>query len=192
MKYVPFIAEALLNCSGGDLVFDQPVQRSLFPDYQALLLFALRLHQATRLHFDLRFKILSTLLSFVLLDDPSLDPDRPARLKLMYDHDPKGLTSERVIQAGMPGAGPTMPVDFGGFAPIIEEDPTYEMEFLRQVGQGDFRFMLHGLHLKGAWQIFHEEGLFWKFRKLEDEYASTRKVLRLDRSAKTGKSLSDL
>jgi hypothetical protein len=111
MKFEPFIASSLTSQRHGDVYFHQPLQLSLLPEYQPPKSFVLRLHEATRLHYDLRFEILQTLFSLVLLGAPSLDPSRPTRAKLMSDHNPRYLGSERCIPAGQPGAGPTMPVD---------------------------------------------------------------------------------
>ena len=110
----------------------------------------------------------------------------------MEDHDPGYLESERVIPEGLPGAGPTMPVDLGSFIPIVCTHATYEMDILSQIDEGDFRFFMTGRHLKGGWQLLRRGGRFWDLRKLEDQHASTTQVLELDRSINTGKTLSEL
>lgn len=193
MKHEPFIAEALLTPRGKDPIrFDKPIQLSLLPEDQSPLRFVLRLHQATRLHFDFRIRILRTLFSFALPEAPCLDPDRPVRANLMEDHDPTHLESERVIPEGEVGAGPTMPVDLGTVVPLLQTAETYELDALKQIAKGDFRFTLHGHHLQGAWQLRQRQGMYWGLYKLEDEHASTTRVLTLDRSIKTGRTLEEL
>src|SRR5580658_9478977 len=113
MKFEPFITSKLLSQPRGQFRFGVPVQLSLIPEIQPGMNFALRLHDATHLHFDFRLQVLRTLFSLVLFEAPSLDPARTVRAKLMGDHDPRYLDSERVIPEGQPGAGPTMPVDLG-------------------------------------------------------------------------------
>ncbi|MGV3617362.1 MAG: DNA polymerase ligase N-terminal domain-containing protein [Fimbriimonas sp.] len=190
--FEPFIARALLSDAPGDVRFDRPVQLSLLPECQAELTFALRLHHATRLHYDLRLRILHTLLSFVLIEPPSLDPDRPVLAKLVPDHDPRYLDSERRIPDGEYEAGPTMPVDLGSFIPRLRTYDTYELEALHQLGKGDLQFTLHGHHLRGDWQLRARRGDHFEFRKLEDAHASRTRVLTLNRSVVTGKTLSEL
>ncbi|AIE85022.1 DNA polymerase ligase N-terminal domain-containing protein [Fimbriimonas ginsengisoli] len=192
MKFEPFIASALFSQPRGRIRFNVPVQLSLLPECQLPMSFALRLHHATTRHFDLRLRVLQTLFSLVLLGDPSLDPAKPVRAKLMGDHDPRYIDSERKIPEGQPGAGPTMPVDLGGFAPILRTYSTYELETLDQISRGDFQFTLTGRHLKGGWQLQRGQGDYWDFQKMDDEHASTSRVLVLDRSFKTGKTLEEI
>lgn len=192
MKFQPFIAPKLLSQPPGSVCFGVPLQLSLIPESQAPLSFALRLHDASRLHFDFRLQILNSLFSLVLFGPPSLDPARRVRAKLMADHDPHYLESEHVIPEGLPGAGPTIPVDLGKAVPIIKTYSTYEQEMPHQIARGDLGFKMNGQHLKGGWQLSSRDGEFWSLRKLGDEHASTTRVLRLDRSVKTGNTLDDL
>jgi bifunctional non-homologous end joining protein LigD len=192
MRFEPFIAPKLLRPRRGPFLFNVPVQLSLIPENQLGTNFALRLHDASRLHFDFRIQILGTLFCLVLFEAPSLNPARAVGARLMMDHDPRYLDSEHVIPHGHPGAGPTMPVDLGKCLPIVRTYATYEQEMLDQLARGDFRFTLNGRHLMGGWQLFSRGSDLWSLRKLEDEHASTTRILRLDRSVKTGDSLDDL
>jgi bifunctional non-homologous end joining protein LigD len=193
VKHEPFIAETLLAPQGKyGIRFGKAVQLSLLPELQTPLRFALRLHHATHLHFDLRIQILHTLFSFAMPEAPCLDPDKPVRATLMEDHDPSYLESERRIPEGEYGAGPTMPVDLGTLVPLVQAEETYELEALAQIARGDFRFTLEGHHLKGAWQLRLRQGKYWGLHKLPDEHASTTRILTLDRSIKTGRTLEEL
>ena len=192
MKFRPFIAQSLLPRPVGPVIFGVPTQLSLFPDHQAPLPFALRLHHATRLHFDFRIQVQNTLFSLVLFEPPSLNPSHVVRARLMGDHHPKFLPAECVIPAGRYGAGPTMPVDLGGIAPTLIKHSTYEMVILDQIAKGDVRFTMHGHHLKGEWQLLSRDWENWTLRKMKDEHSSVTKVLQLDRSVVTGNSLDDL
>jgi len=169
----------------------RPVQLPLFPDLQRWNPWVIRLHHATTLHYDLRFEHRGALISFVLAEPPSLNPDRWVVTKRMADHDPKHMMSERRIPKGSVGAGPTMPVDTGLYAPIFRQYRIHEEEIAFQLAEGDLRMQLTGTYLQGAWRLWAKRGQ-WRFQKLPDEYASKTTLLTLDRSIRTGKSLSDL
>lgn len=190
MKFEPFLADLLMSGSAGHMA--KPVQLSLMPEIQKAPKFVFRQHRATRLHFDFRLQVLRTGLSLVAMHEPSLDPDRPLEVRLMPDHDPKYFESERVIPEGQPGAGPTMPVDLGTYVPQGEMDSTYDCMTIAQLLEGDFRFTLFGTHLQGGWQLARKRADLWLLRKLEDEFASTDRVLVLDRSIKTGRTLDEV
>jgi len=190
-KFEPFIAAALRSKSPGDVFRKRAIQTSLFPEAQTALSFALRLHRATTLHYDFRLQVLNTLFSLVIDEPPSIDPAKSVRAKLMDDHDPSYLFSEIVIPEDQEGSGPTMPVDMGQYVPIMRRYETYETEMLDQLAEGDFRFTLRGEHLKGGWQLTGRRNA-WELRKLDDEHASTTKVLPLDRSVRSGMSLDEL
>ncbi len=80
------------------------------------LQFAIREHHATTEHWDFRFEFESRLLSFVSDIPPHLNPDQPIKLIRVKDHQLKYLLSERIIPAGMPGAGPTAVGDKGVYS----------------------------------------------------------------------------
>ena len=171
--------------------FGPAVQLSLIPDDQCWAPWVIRLHHATRLHYDLRFAMMGTLLSFALDEVPSLDPGKWVKARRMGDHDPKHLLSERRIPKGQPGAGPTMPVDTGTYAPVVELYSTHDLEMLHQLGRGDMYLLLQGRHMQGLWRLWGT-GEHWRLAKMPDEFASTTRELTLDVSIKTGKRLSDL
>src|SRR5579872_2827741 len=145
MKFDPFIAQAILTQTPGQVWFNRPVQLSLLPECQLGLRYSLRRHHATRLHFDLRIQIFQTLFSFALPQIPSLDPSKSVQAILMGDHDPRYLESERLVPEGQTGAGPMMPVDLGTVIPLIRTYETNELEALDQIRKGDFRFQIDGL-----------------------------------------------
>ena len=167
-----------------------PVQLPLFPDLQRWSRWVLKLHETSIVHYDFRLEMLGVLLSFVLLEPPSLDPDRWIEAKLVRDHDVKHIFSEHRIPAGSPGAGVTIPVDGGHYAPKMRKYVANDLEMLSQIGDGEVQIHLEGHHLQGGWQL-RGEGEEWQIRKLPDEHASWTRVLSLDRSFLTGKGLSD-
>lgn len=191
MHFHRFLYDALNRNLGPEAVC-APFQFALTGSKQTAKPFVLRLHDATRLHFDLRFQIFDTLFSLVLLEKLSLNPGRATRLKLMPDHNPNYLLSERVIPYDMPGAGATMPVDTGMFIPIGADGDSYDMEALRQIMDGTFRFFLDGTHLRGAWMLKRKRGDRWILAKLEDAYASQTTEPDLTRSILTGREIHEL
>jgi len=168
-----------------------PVQQTLFPEVQPPLWFCLRLHDATRLHYDFRIWILNTLFSIVLLDPLSSDPDCLTKVKIMADHDPNARLSERVIPADKPGGGPTMPVDDGACVPNLETYSDYPLEALHQLSRGKFRFTLEGRHLQGGWQLSHRRKDIWTLQKLVDNFAGTDPIAPTQ-SIKTGRTIDQL
>lgn len=168
-----------------------PIQFPLFVELQKWEPWAIRLHHATSLHYDLRFKHCGTLLSFVLYEVPSLDPAKSVLAKQMPDHDPRYLLSERKIPKGSPGAGPTMAVDTGGYAPVLRQYSTHDLEMICQLAGADVHLELTGTFLKGGWRLCRS-GDDWRFQKVADEHASNTRLLTLDKSIRTGKSLGDL
>lgn len=161
-------------------------------DLELPLQFALRLHHASRLHFDLRIWIYDSLLSFCLPEAPYIDPTREVEAIFMPDHNPKYLKSEWVIPKGRPGAGPTMPVDIGTVEVSGKIGSTPEREILRQLAEGNLRLTFLGSHLKGIWNIVRQRKGDWTFQNLADDEASQRFRLLLDRSSLTGRTHEEL
>lgn len=187
MAYHPFIAQGLAKAVTLGY-FDMPVQLGLFEDFQLELSFELRLHDATRLHYDFRIRMLKTLFSLVFLDDISIDPLVPSRVKVMPDHNPSNWGMEARMPHPKPGGAPTMPVDMGRCLPILKTYKTYELEFLHQLAQGELIFRLDGTHMKGAWRLIHAGGDIWRCYKVADEFAG-KGIIAPDHSIRTGKTL---
>jgi bifunctional non-homologous end joining protein LigD len=112
----------------------------MFANYRR---FVVKLHDATRLHFDFRLQYRGVYKSWVLLDGPCLDASQKRPAILVEDHAIND--SERVIPDGMYGAGTVMVWDWGHW--ITDQDIS---EALR-IGQLHFR--LEGHKLRGSWTL---------------------------------------
>lgn len=190
MKFDPFILQCLLTNPRELLTHGGPVQPPLDLGWRRPLEFALRRHRATREHLDFRIRIYDTLLSFCL-PDPLLRPDTEMEALLMADHNPNYLKSEWVIPAGMPGAGPTMPVDMGMIVPLGEMEATYEREMLRQLAKGELRFLFQGKRLKGIWELTRLSKE-WVFRMSQGQSETEKAPPSLDRSILTDRTLDEI
>ena len=189
MTNLPLAPEALFR-PGGRLT-GPPIQLPLFVDEQRLAPWVIRLHRSSFLRYDFRLQVCGALASFVLLEVPSLDPDRPVTAEMVGNHDRKFMLSERVIKEGQYDAGPTMPVDTGVFAPLIRRYAVHDLEIIDQLACGDLQLRLTGHYMKGGWRMTGR-GTKWLLQKMPDEHASATEVLKLDVSVVTGKRLDEL
>ena len=79
-------------------------------------LFTVKRHQATRLHFDLRFEVGEIVHSFAVVLGISRDPNVSREAVYVDDeHRVSGFTFEGVFPEGMRGAGPMLVWEYGGY-----------------------------------------------------------------------------
>ena len=107
---------------------------------------AVKEHQASRHHFDLRLQFNRSLLSWAILEGPSLCPGVRRTAIQVADHDCRYMISEWVIPEGRRGAGPVLLWDEGFWISL----PGCQniQECLRD---GCLKFVLECSKLKGAW-----------------------------------------
>jgi len=135
--------------------------------------FAVKKHRATSLHYDLRFEFEDVLLSWALPDGPS-DHAGACRIAIQVeDHNPRYMTSERVIPPGRRGAGPVMLWDEGFWIVL----PGYE-DIEECIRNGCLRFTLECHKLKGAWTLRRRSVAcqggrrqIWDLIKEDDQFA---------------------
>ena len=109
---------------------------------------AIKKHQASRLHYDLRLEFDGVLLSWVIPEGPSCRAGERRMAIEVGDHNPKYITSERVIPKGRYGAGPIMHWDGGSWVPLQGfEDVTKCLEM------GYLKFEFNCQKLKGIWTL---------------------------------------
>ncbi len=149
--------------------------------------FAVHEHRATRHHYDFSLQVGDMLLTWVLPDGPSLNPDHKQKAQETDLHNPRYIANERYIPAGHKGSGPKMLWDQGEYR---FDGATY-LEAVQTLQDGHFDFILQGQKLKGAWTLQRISGKSWTLAKKQDEHASTQDVRRLDRSVISQKRLND-
>lgn len=128
-------------------------------------MFVVQLHDATRLHYDLRLELGGTLKSWAVPRGPSYDPADKRMAVHVEDHPVEYADFEGVIPDGEYGAGPSICWDRGRWVAL--EDPVKGLE------KGKLLFQLHGYKLKGEWTLVrtarnpkdwllikHRDGLF--------------------------------
>src|SRR5688500_17289314 len=113
--------------------------------------FVVHLHDASRLHYDLRLEVGGVLKSFAVPRGPSLDP-REKRLAVnTEDHPIEYLDFEAVIPEGNYGAGAMILWDRGAVRYLegTAEDG---------IARGKIDFTLHGYKLRGRYALVKTSG----------------------------------
>jgi bifunctional non-homologous end joining protein LigD len=107
--------------------------------------FCVQLHDATRLHYDLRLEIDGTLASWAVPKGPSLDPAEKRLAVHVEDHPLEYVDFEGVIPEGNYGAGAMILWDRGTW--VARHDPSEGLE------TGKILLELRGLKLRGVWTL---------------------------------------
>jgi len=128
-----------------------------------LLRFVIKKHASRYLHFDFRIEINDALISFVIYEGPSVDPNLPRRAIRVDDHDPKYFDLERQIQEGHYGAGTVMVWDIGMLSARCK-NPS------KAIQEGRFEFVLSETRLRGKWVLVRVKGPKWQLIKIADEH----------------------
>jgi bifunctional non-homologous end joining protein LigD len=132
--------------------------------------YAMKKHQATRLHYDLRLEWNGVLLSWALPEGPSCRASVIRKAIEMEDHRKAYLLFE-----GVHKTGPIMLWDRGTWEPYRGPD-----DIEKSLRKGILRFTLHGEKLKGGWiltRTYAAENAsrpVWNFCKCADEFAESR------------------
>jgi len=120
--------------------------------------FVVQLHDATRLHYDLRLQVGSLLRSWAVPRGPSLDPAERRLAVQVDDHSLDAGEFEGVYQGQRRGSG----------AVIIWDEGT--VTSLRQDGE-HLSFVLSGKKLNGRFGLTRTRGRQWVLVKADDHAA---------------------
>ena len=155
------------------------------------LLFVVQKHDATRLHYDFRLEWDGVLKSWAVTRGPSLDPADKRLAVQTEDHPMDYGNFEGTIPKGQYGGGTVMLWDTGTWEPVGDAAKGF--------ADGNVKMQLHGAKMQGLWALIRmkrrpgEKRDNWLLIKEKDDVASTsRNILRLDRSAKTGRTLHQI
>jgi bifunctional non-homologous end joining protein LigD len=130
-------------------------------------LLIVHMHDATRLHWDLRLEMNGVLMSWAVPKGPSANPADKRLAVHVEDHPLEYGDFEGVIPEGNYGAGTVIVWDRGVWVPL--EDPHEGME------KGKLLFELRGYKLHGRWTLIKlkKTPKEWLLIKERDEYVST-------------------
>ncbi len=118
-------------------------------------LFVVHMHDATRLHWDLRLEFGGVLLSWAVPKGPSFDQADKRLAVHVEDHPLEYGDFEGVIPQGNYGAGPVILWDRGTWVPVEDPDEGFR--------KGKLLFELRGYKLRGRWTLV-------KLKKTEKEW----------------------
>ncbi len=130
-------------------------------------LLIVHMHDATRLHWDLRLEMDGVLRSWAVPKGPSANPADKRLAVKVEDHPLEYGDFEGVIPEGNYGAGTVVVWDRGVWEPL--EDPHEGLE------TGKLLFNLKGYKLRGRWTLIKlkKTEKEWLLIKERDEYVST-------------------
>jgi bifunctional non-homologous end joining protein LigD len=125
------------------------------------------MHDATRLHWDLRLEMDGVLKSWAVPKGPSANPADKRLAVKVEDHPLEYGDFEGIIPEGNYGAGTVIVWDRGVWEPL--EDPH------EGLAKGALKFELHGYKLRGRWTLIKlkKTEKEWLLIKERDEYVST-------------------
>ncbi|MBA4208482.1 MAG: DNA ligase D [Parvibaculum sp.] len=112
--------------------------------------YAIQMHSARRLHYDLRLELDGVLKSWAVTRGPSLDPSQKRLAVRTEDHPVDYADFEGNIPKGHYGAGTVLLWDRGTWSPI--GDPHKGLE------KGKLEFRIDGERLKGKWALIRFRG----------------------------------
>lgn len=151
--------------------------------------YLIQLHDATRLHYDLRLEIDGVLASWALPKGPSTNPEEKRLAIQTPDHPLSYGSFEGVIEEGY-GKGPVMLWDTGYYEPKNKDIPMHQ-----QLAERKIEIFIHGKKLKGLWALigFGDEADKWLFIKMHDEYESKKDITKgIQKSAVSDKTMEEI
>ncbi len=134
------------------------------------LRYSVQMHDATRLHWDLRLEWQGVLLSWAVTRGPSRDPADKRLAVRTEDHPFDYLTFEGTIPPGNYGAGTVMLWDLGWWQPFHDVG-----DGLRS---GHVHFALHGRRATGGWSLIRlkdRRGEHENWLMVKDDDAAARR-----------------
>ena len=156
------------------------------------LRYSVQMHDATRLHWDLRLEWDGVLLSWAVTRGPSTNPADKRLAVRTEDHPFDYLTFEGTIPKGNYGAGTVMLWDIGWWQPFHDVGAALD--------EGHLHFALHGRRATGGWSLVRlkdrtggrENWLMVKDADTAADKAKTPFSTRHTTSVVTGRSLPEI
>ncbi|WP_020388950.1 DNA polymerase ligase N-terminal domain-containing protein [Kribbella catacumbae] len=135
-------------------------------------IFVVQLHDARRLHYDVRLEVGGVLKSWAVPRGPSLDPVVKRLAVPTDDHDLEYATYEGVHVGSRYGSGAVIVWDAGVYQNQTKDRQRRPVDPADAIERGHFRFGLQGVKLTGSW-AFTRTGRDgdWLLVKVRDESA---------------------
>lgn len=159
------------------------------------LRFVVQKHDASHLHYDFRLEMEGVLKSWAVPKGPSLNPNDKRLAMMVEDHPYDYRDFEGIIPAGNYGGGTVIVWDEGTYEPLESDNLSrkdQEKLLLKQLYAGNLKFILHGKKIQGEFALFQMKSRgdrSWILMKKKDEFATSKDVLKNDKSVKSGKTL---
>lgn len=120
--------------------------------------FVVQIHDARRMHFDVRLQVGDVLKSWSVPKGPSADP-RDKRLAVpTEDHPLEYEEFEGVIPHGEYGGGTVIVWDLGTYEPLSHDRRGRPVGFAESLRRGHATFRLHGRKLSGVYALTRFRG----------------------------------
>ncbi|MEU4390285.1 DNA polymerase ligase N-terminal domain-containing protein [Kribbella sp. NPDC023855] len=133
-------------------------------------IFVVQLHDARRLHYDVRLEVDGVLKSWAVPRGPSLDPVVKRLAVPTDDHSMEYATYEGVHAGSRYGSGAVIVWDAGVYRNETRDKQRKLVDPAEAIEHGHFRFALQGVKLTGSW-AFTRTGRDWLLVKVRDESA---------------------
>jgi bifunctional non-homologous end joining protein LigD len=162
------------------------------------MLYVIKKHRATSLHYDLRLRWNWAMLSWAIPQGLSYCPEHRRKAIQVEDHERKNAGFEGVIPEGRYGAGEVMLWDRGTWAPQPEC-----ADVDAGLRDGCLKFTVHGEKIKGNWTLVriaeadsNAPRPLWLLSKDPDQFARTAHqpsiIDEAPNSVATGRSLQEI
>lgn len=161
--------------------------------HEGMLLYGMKKHLASTLHYDLRLEFKGNLKSWWITPGSFLNPAIKHKAGMTENHAIKYLEHEGHIPEGRKGAGIMLHWDLGYYLPIggtknREDNEDILKEMLEK---GIVQIELHALRLKGKFTIFKTYNTDWIFIKQDDEFSSAEDITKLNWSIEKRKTIEN-
>lgn len=157
--------------------------------------FVIQKHAARSLHYDLRLELNGVLKSWAVPKGPSLSPSQKRLAVMVEDHPFDYKDFEGVIPEGNYGAGSVIIWDRGFYHHPADPDGSQSEALLREgLKKGHLTFVLHGEKLQGEFALVktHKDEKSWLLLKKNDRFATTKDILKDNRSVVSRENLEEV
>jgi bifunctional non-homologous end joining protein LigD len=129
--------------------------------------YVIQMHDASRLHWDLRLEDEGVLRSWAITKEPPTEPGVKRLAVHVEDHPYEYKDFEGVIPEGEYGAGSVEIWDSGTYVPLLEGEPDRSVS--EAIDRGALKIRIDGRRLKGDYVLFNfdKKGKDWFFFKMK-------------------------
>ena len=161
--------------------------------------FCVQMHDATRLHWDVRLEVDGILRSWAVPRGPSYDPAVKRLAVPTEDHPMEYLDYEGNIPSGAYGGGPSLLWDKGTYVNISHDRQGRVVALVPALDKGHVSIWFQGEKLQGGWSLTRiqdrtRDGVTWLMVKRADATADPDRdvVVESPRSVKSGLTVDEL